>query len=252
MAWIESHQSLGTHKKLIRLCSLLKIDRFQAVGLLHYLWWWSLDNVPDGDLKGLSGTEIALAIGYQGDGDQLVNALIESKWIDSEDEYQNGGALKAHLHDWDDYAGKLIDRRNANREKMRQYRNQHETVTKPLRSPLTVPNPTVPNPTVPKENKQKKYGEFQNVLLSDEEHGKLLIRFGELETQERIERLSAGISSKGYKYKSHYATILNWARNDNGKRNVDGNRAHEERPIGAISPFAKYGGNTGESDEGQG
>lgn len=57
------------------------------------------------------------------------------------------------------------------------------------------------------------YGEFKNILLTDEEYQKLINRFGQGKTEELIERLSQGIESKGYKYKSHYATILNWERN---------------------------------------
>ena len=59
------------------------------------------------------------------------------------------------------------------------------------------------------------YGEFKNVKLKKEEYDKLeksnLLPY--------IEKLSSYIASKGKKYKSHYATILNWARKD--KANVD-------------------------------
>lgn len=59
------------------------------------------------------------------------------------------------------------------------------------------------------------YGEFKNVKLKKEEYDKLeksnLLPY--------IEKLSSYIASRGKKYKSHYATILNWARKD--KANVD-------------------------------
>ena len=57
-----------------------------------------------------------------------------------------------------------------------------------------------------------KYGEYKNVLLTDDELQKLKTEYSDYE--ERIERLSAYIASKGIKYKSHYATIRNWARKD--------------------------------------
>lgn len=57
-----------------------------------------------------------------------------------------------------------------------------------------------------------KYGSFKNVKLSDEELKKLKEKFPDYE--ERIEDLSLYIKSKGDKYKSHYGTILNWARKD--------------------------------------
>jgi len=59
---------------------------------------------------------------------------------------------------------------------------------------------------------KKKYGELLNVLLTDDEHKKLIERMGVKNTQILIFELDMGIASKGYKYKSHYATILNWAR----------------------------------------
>jgi len=64
-----------------------------------------------------------------------------------------------------------------------------------------------------KESKEV-YGEFQNVLLTSKEYGKLISKFGEPLTKEKIERLSVAIASKGYKYSSHYATILSWDRKD--------------------------------------
>lgn len=57
-----------------------------------------------------------------------------------------------------------------------------------------------------------KYGEYNNVLLTDDELCKLKEKFPDWE--DRIDRLSGYIESKGAKYKSHYATILNWARRE--------------------------------------
>ena len=61
-------------------------------------------------------------------------------------------------------------------------------------------------------NKKKKYGEFENVLLTDEEYQKLKDKFKDYE--EKIQNISYYLKSKGDKYKSHYATILNWARKE--------------------------------------
>ncbi len=62
-----------------------------------------------------------------------------------------------------------------------------------------------------KIKKEKKvYGVGNNVYLTDEEHQKLVGQFAEQGTLERINVLSAAIGSKGYKYKSHYLTILHW------------------------------------------
>lgn len=66
-------------------------------------------------------------------------------------------------------------------------------------------------PQTPKKVKHK-YGEYKNVLLTDDELSTLKTEYSDYE--ERIERLSSYIASKGTKYKSHYATIRNWARKD--------------------------------------
>lgn len=62
------------------------------------------------------------------------------------------------------------------------------------------------------KDKKHKYGEFKNVLLTDEEVEKLKSKFPDWE--KRIETLSEGMARKGYKYKSHYLAILKWAERD--------------------------------------
>lgn len=68
-------------------------------------------------------------------------------------------------------------------------------------------------PPKPKKPVKHKYGEYQNVLLTDDELQKLQAEY--FDCAERIERLSSYIASTGKAYKSHYATIRNWARKDN-------------------------------------
>jgi hypothetical protein len=63
-----------------------------------------------------------------------------------------------------------------------------------------------------KNIKKEKHGSLVNVALTAEEFEKLKAEYPDYE--ERIERLSLYIGSKGDKYKSHYATIKNWARKD--------------------------------------
>lgn len=61
---------------------------------------------------------------------------------------------------------------------------------------------------------QKKYGEFENVLLSDTEREKLDDQLGDICADDYIEKMSAYIAQSGTKYKSHYAAILTWWRKD--------------------------------------
>ena len=54
------------------------------------------------------------------------------------------------------------------------------------------------------------YGEFKNVKLTKEEYEKLK----KANLLPYIEKLSSYIASTGKRYKSHYATILNWSRKE--------------------------------------
>lgn len=75
----------------------------------------------------------------------------------------------------------------------------------------TQPNITKPNITKPIKHK---YGEYDNVLLSDEEMEKLKKEFPS-DYLERIERVSIYCASTGKTYKNYLATIRNWAKKDN-------------------------------------
>jgi len=73
-------------------------------------------------------------------------------------------------------------------------------------------------PASPLKPKKETYGEMNNVSLFEEELEKLKNKFTDYE--ERINNLSLYISSKGDKYKSHYATILSWDRKDKKENNA--------------------------------
>ncbi len=112
MAWIESHQEVGRHPKTKKLARLLGVSLPAAVGHLHYLWWWALDFAQDGTLEKFDGYDLADAMQWDGDPDQLVDALINSGYIDDTDD----GLM---IHDWGEYAGKLLERRAKDRARKR-------------------------------------------------------------------------------------------------------------------------------------
>lgn len=75
--------------------------------------------------------------------------------------------------------------------------------------------PTQTQNEKPKKQKpvRHKYGQYQNVLLTDEDMTKLQAECP-TDWQERIERLSEYMASKGAKYKDHLATIRAWKRKE--------------------------------------
>lgn len=64
---------------------------------------------------------------------------------------------------------------------------------------------------------KKKFGCLDNVLLTQDEYVKLSERFPD-DLDDRIEKLSLYVESTGKKYKSHYATIIMWAKKDDPKK----------------------------------
>lgn len=152
MAWIESNQEIGRHPKTKKLARCLQISLPEAVGHLHYLWWWALDFADDGNLTRYEPADIADAVMWEGNAEELVAALTTAGFIENRPE---GGLF---IHDWDEYAGKLIDRRRAEARRKSEKRAADRTASaghpqdvprtaERVQSNSTVPNSTVPNTT---------------------------------------------------------------------------------------------------------
>lgn len=153
MAYIEAHQSLLTHRKTLRLGRLLGMDRFCVVGRLLALWCWALDNAPDGFVEIADSDILADVMGWEGEPAALCDALVQAGFL----EVAEGSYL---IHDWYDYAGRLIERRQQNAERMRNARaakprgdadtrSSHVQRTFTARAGATVPNRTVPESNDP-------------------------------------------------------------------------------------------------------
>lgn len=70
-------------------------------------------------------------------------------------------------------------------------------------------NQNIDNSTKRKKEPKKKYGEYQNVRLTNDEATKLHEKFGD-DAVQIVNYFDEQIEMKGYKYKSHYLAILNW------------------------------------------
>lgn len=62
------------------------------------------------------------------------------------------------------------------------------------------------------EPAKNSYGEFGNVKMTTAEFEKLVQAVGAERANTLIEELSSYLASSGKRYKSHYATLLNWGR----------------------------------------
>lgn len=156
MAWIELHQAIWTHRKAYALGDALDINEMYAVSHVIRLWTWALDNAPEGELPA-SPRIIARSAGWDGDAPLFVDALVRTGWVD-----WNGESY--FIHDWAEYAGRLIDRRREDAERRRRARGQEPSIKEavhkmstghppdiPKKDAATVPNRTGPNRTVPDE-----------------------------------------------------------------------------------------------------
>ena len=79
----------------------------------------------------------------------------------------------------------------------------------------------------PKKPQKQPYGKLQMVMLTEDEHKKLVTEYGEKVIAEYIASLDLYIGSKGAKYSSHYATIISWLTKD-GKTKIVKSRADED------------------------
>lgn len=149
MAWIELHQSLPTHRKTLELADALDIPPVQAVGHISCLWLWALDNAPDGDLSAVKPRTLARAAMWDGDPEAFLEGLATAGFV-----------ADGRIHDWSDYTGRLIEKRRADVERKRQWRDSHRPTTKEetprgrhadatRNGARTQPDSTQPYPTQP-------------------------------------------------------------------------------------------------------
>lgn len=123
--WIESHQQLANHPKLKRLARLLGVTKQAAIGYLHLLWWWALDYAPRGQvIPPFDAEDVADAMEFEGDPDKMVDALISAGFLDSKEDLIT-------IHDWHDYAGKLLDKRESDRIRKEKARKKAKAENSP-------------------------------------------------------------------------------------------------------------------------
>ncbi len=91
-----------------------------------------------------------------------------------------------------------------------------------------------------KKPKKSKYGEYNNVLLSDEELDKLKTEFPN-DYEQRIERVSEYCASTGKTYKNYLATIRNWAKKEASNGNTRPNDSKDTEDTWGIEKFITRG-----------
>jgi len=162
MAWIELHDTLPDHDKVLEVSEALKMDKDLVVGKLVRLWTWALNNREDGIFKARDIQTIAEVMRYKGRAQRLVDALAEARLLDRDGEIYS-------IHDWDERVGMLLakretsrtqarDRKRKQREKGRDNVDSHDDVTRDKcdSHAVTVPKP-YSNQDTPPYNPPKRF-----------------------------------------------------------------------------------------------
>lgn len=93
-----------SHLKTKRLRRHLKIPHYAAVGLLESLWQVVAEHAPEGRLSDLDPEELAEEIGWEDEPAALIDALVETGWVDRDESL-------LFVHDWSEHCPDHIHRR---------------------------------------------------------------------------------------------------------------------------------------------
>ncbi len=132
------------------------------------------------------------------------------------------------LSSWEKYQNtdKLEEMREKNRARQKRYydRQKEKLLTEPNKNLTLGITPANAldieedididkKKNISKKPARHKYGDYNNVLLSDGDLAQLKAEFP-TDWENRIQRLSEYMASSGKSYKNHLATIRNWAKGD--------------------------------------
>lgn len=122
VAWIPSHQTLRDHRKVKRAARLLNISIPTLIGHLHLLWWWALDQAPDGDVTICDALDLAEAALFDGDPDLLIQSLVDCGGKDGFGFLERTEEGRLVIHDWADFGGRYLVKKEQTRERVTRYR----------------------------------------------------------------------------------------------------------------------------------
>ena len=92
------------HPKTLALASFLGVHRLMAVGALETLWQWTARFAPAGDIGRWADAAIASGIHWDGEAAQLIEALVECKFLDRDQQH------RLLVHDWPEHADDAVHR----------------------------------------------------------------------------------------------------------------------------------------------
>lgn len=256
MPWISVHREVdGT--KLRKLYRTIGCSKFEALGILNFLWFWGMENaddtglVRDSDLDILSRYLYGCGDGCTLDIGKVVQALVDTGWIDM-------AADGFYIHDWDTWQEqwyKLQKARKIDAERKRKARQEERAIAQKRSSgagtnsvQLEFPVPAPAAPSAKKSSKakpeRKAYAEF--VHMTEANYAKLVQMYGKAFADACIAELDNYKGAKGKTYKDDYRAILCWVV-DRVKEKNPGlmNRGGTEPTPANENPFKEWGEQSG-------
>ena len=97
------------HWKAENLARELHLPRWGVAGLLESIWHFAAGYALQGDIGRASNADVARVIGWEGDPDVLIEALVRTRWLD------RCSCHRLRVHDWPDHADKGLRRALLNR-----------------------------------------------------------------------------------------------------------------------------------------
>lgn len=113
MAWIELHDTLPDHTKVLDLSAALKIDKDAVVGKLIRLWVWALNNREDGLIRTRDVPTVGDVMRIKGKAEKVIVAMVKVRLLDPVE----GGYM---IHGWDEHVHRLMEARERNRAQARE------------------------------------------------------------------------------------------------------------------------------------
>lgn len=245
MAWVSVHQGVDG-PKLRRLYRTIGCSKFEALGILNFLWFFGMGNadenglVQDADLDVLNrylygcGDMCTLDIG------KVVQALVDVGWIDVA---ENGFII----HDWDVWQEqwyKAVRTRKNDAERKRKAREEEKLKqSAPVKHEESTEKAEPRPQKKPKTEPEKKtYAEY--VKMTEANYARLVELYGKEFTDMCVTELDLYKGSTGKRYKDDYRAILSWVV-DRVKGKHPGlleRSKSAQQPTRDENPFAEWGG----------